>query len=400
MVVPQGVYVHLPFCARRCFYCDFPITVVGDRRTEGIGQWMATYTDYLCREIRATPPGDVPLTTLFFGGGTPSLLPVPLLAKIIHTLDQQFSWSPDREVSLEIDPGTFDREQLAAYGELGVNRYSLGVQSFQEHLLAACGRSHRLSQVYQAIEMFHHQGITNFSIDLISGLPHQTLEDWEFSLGAACDSGPAHLSCYDLVVESVTPFGKQYQPGKSPLPSDRLAGLMYETASQFLRDRGYGHYEISNYARPGFQSAHNRLYWENRGYHGFGMGAASYGDRIRLSRPRTRQAYFQWVERWERAQGNPRVFGDRLSDTDLLLERLMLGLRLTEGLSWEALTADFGPEVLPLIAQVLKPYGEKGWVNGENPDRLQLTDPQGLMFSNQILADLFAAIEESFEGVG
>lgn len=201
---PASAYVHLPFCKRRCFYCDFPVSVVGSRPEQpGIQQGMQEYIDLLCQEINATVqlPGS-PLQTVFFGGGTPTLIPPALLEQILKTLHQRYGISQTAEISMESDPGTFDAGRLQQYMSLGVNRFSMGVQCFQQNLLELCGRSHTLSDVYSAIDSMHQAGVPNWSLDLISGLPQLTHRDWQHSLQEAIAAGPDHLSVYDLQVKS------------------------------------------------------------------------------------------------------------------------------------------------------------------------------------------------------
>ena len=182
-----AAYVHIPFCHRRCFYCDFPIKVIGDRRDGSNFPLVDHYLTQLRREIQATPNlSGCPLQTVFFGGGTPSLLTVAQLGEVLQTLKQQFGFAEDIEISLELDPGTFDRPKLMGFQEQGVNRFSLGVQAFQDSLLQTLGRSHTLAQVYDAIDLFQERSIANWSLDLISGLPQQTLEQWQISMGASC----------------------------------------------------------------------------------------------------------------------------------------------------------------------------------------------------------------------
>ncbi len=383
----SSAYVHLPFCRRRCFYCDFPISVTGDHQTTGIRRRMEEYTHWLCREITATPSQGQALDTIFFGGGTPSLLPVDLLALILAQLDQQFGIHPSAEVSLEIDPGTFTFEQLQTYQSLGINRVSLGVQAFQDQLLDHCGRSHTVIDIITACDQVKQSAIA-WSMDLISGLPHQTQQNWQDSLQKAIAFNPHHISCYDLVVESQTPFGKLYQPGQRPLPTDNHTAQMYRLASQMLQKAGYQHYEVSNYAREGYQCRHNRVYWENQPYYGFGMGAASFIQRQRFTRPRTRAAYFDWVEEYE--QSNGRLGVNSITETDHLLETLMLGFRLAEGLLLSSLVAEFGQTTVDKIYEILHPFIQQEWVK-ISPDhcRIYLSDPEGLLFSNTVLTELF-----------
>ena len=202
---PASAYVHLPFCKRRCYYCDFPVSVVGSRPEQpGIQQGMQDYINTLCKEIEATikVPGP-PLQTIFFGGGTPTLVPPNLLQQILSALDAKYGIAKDAEISMESDPGTFDASRLLEYMSLGVNRFSMGVQCFQQNLLELCGRSHSLSDVYQAIDEIHQAGVQNWSLDLISGLPQLTSKDWQQSLRNAISANPAHISVYDLQVSCV-----------------------------------------------------------------------------------------------------------------------------------------------------------------------------------------------------
>ncbi len=405
-VTPSSAYIHIPFCRRRCYYCDFPVSVVGDRATGSTSGTIAQYVEVLCQEIETTPPLGSSLKTVFFGGGTPSLLAVEQLGQILDTLNQHFGIAAEAEISMEMDPGTFSLEQLKGYRDAGVNRISLGVQAFQDELLSICGRSHNSNDIFAAIELLRQVDIPNWSLDLISGLPHQTLEQWQASLEAAVKEKPSHISSYDLIVEPVTAFGRQYAPGAKPLPTDDMAAKMYKLAQQILTSGGYEHYEISNYALPGHQCCHNRVYWENRPYYGFGMGAASYVQGCRFTRPRTRQEYYAWVQQLIDAGGVLEC--PETSEVEILLETLMLGLRLAEGLSLSRLTKQFGEKTLKRIWTTLQPHYRQGWVevlganqevievgNAQKPLMswyLRLSDPEGFLFSNTVLADLFAQL--------
>lgn len=212
---PTSVYVHLPFCRKRCYYCDFPIVALGSSSSQpghDNDPRISNYIQLLLREIRATKPesdSQPPLETIFFGGGTPSLVPPHLIASVLVALKSKFGLSDEPEISIEMDPGTFDNARLREILELGVNRVSLGVQSFQEELLRVCGRAHGLKEVHEAIEMVSScKGLENWSMDLISSLPHQTEEMWEESLKCTVDAGPTHVSVYDLQVEQGTKFAQ------------------------------------------------------------------------------------------------------------------------------------------------------------------------------------------------
>ncbi|MDZ8050981.1 MAG: radical SAM family heme chaperone HemW [Aulosira sp. ZfuVER01] len=385
--VPSSAYVHIPFCRRRCFYCDFPISVVGDRLRGETSGTISQYVELLTQEISTTPIFGQPLKTIFFGGGTPSLLSIEQLQQILEALERRFGIVPGAEISMEMDPGTFDLAHIAGYRSLGVNRVSLGVQAFQEELLKVAGRSHSIADILASVELVRKVEIPEFSLDLISGLPHQSLDRWQDSLTKAVGLSPTHISIYDLTIEPGTAFGRYYKPGDRPLPTDETTVKMYQMAQQVLTGEGYEHYEISNYAQPGHQCQHNRVYWENRSYYGFGMGAASYVQGKRFTRPRKTKEYYQWVE------AGCVIDCEATPANEVLLETLMLGLRLAEGVSLTALATKFGEEKVEEIDKFLQPYFQKGWVE-VSKGRLRLSDPQGFLFSNVILAELFAELGE------
>ncbi|MEG3859424.1 radical SAM family heme chaperone HemW [Microcoleus sp. herbarium12] len=422
---PSSAYLHVPFCRRRCYYCDFPVFVVGDRKNGENSGTIVQYVAALCQEIEATENLGASLKTVFFGGGTPSLLSVSQLNHILETVDSKFGIAAGAEISIEIDPGTFTLEQLRGYAAAGVNRVSLGVQAFQDELLQACGRSHSVAEIFEAVEIVRSAGIVNFSLDLISGLPHQTLAQWEFSLKSAVEISPTHLSSYDLIVEDGTAFGRYFESGARPLPAPETAAAMYRLARSILTDAGYEHYEISNYAKPGYQCRHNRVYWENRPYYGLGMGAASYVQGRRVTRPRKTQEYYQWVRHLSPviSGDTPKLEGEtqpdiepeseqnfQVSENDVLLETLMLGLRLAAGVSLSALTQKFTQQTVDRIWDCLQPYWRQGWVQIVNAEgaiatlaegeklplsgNFRLSDPEGFLFSNTILADLFSKLGE------
>ncbi len=381
---PTAAYIHIPFCRRRCYYCDFPVFVVGDRHNGATSGNIQLYVEQLGREIATQTNYQQPLETIFFGGGTPSLLTVEQLGQILEWLSTKFGIASNAEISMEIDPGTFDRAQIQGYFQAGVNRVSIGVQAFQDNLLTVCGRSHSVTDIYAAVELLHQGGVQNWSLDLISGLPQQSIADWENSLKCAIDLNPKHISCYDLIVEAQTPFAKQYQPGDKPLPSDENTAQMYRIAQQTLTAAGYNHYEISNYAKPDYPCRHNLTYWHNLPYYAFGMGAASNLEDRRFTRPRKTQEYYQWVAdgcNWKEAPNT--------SAEDRFLETLMLGLRLSRGVSLRSIESEFGIDKLNSLLKCLERYQQSGWV--ENVDGwLKLSDPEGLLFSNVVLTEIFS----------
>lgn len=393
---PIAAYVHIPFCRRRCFYCDFPVSVVGDRLRGETSLSIQQYVSWLCQEICTTPTQGAPLKTIFFGGGTPSLLAAEQVFHIIKTLTQHFGLAESPEISMEMDPGTFTLAQVEGYRQAGVNRVSLGSQAFQDELLRDCGRTHRVKDIYEAVDLLRQAGYTNLSLDLISGLPNQTLANWEASLAAAIALSPQHLSAYDLVLEPGTVFGKRFEPGEGLLPTDDLTAQMYRVASQTLQAAGYGHYEISNYAQPGFECRHNLTYWRNASYYGFGMGAASYVKGQRFSRPRSRETYRQWLETYLEQAGE--LEKTALSIKDHLFETFMVGLRRTQGVNLKDLAQRFGPRWVEPVCEALQPYEKKGWVILRPEGTLRLSDPEGFLFSNTVLVALWEALCAQFLG--
>ena len=361
------------------------------RRGEDSGS-VATYVALLLQEIRATPVLGGPLHTVFFGGGTPSLLSVAQVSSILRALSDRFGIQSQAEISMEMDPGTFDLAHLQGYVDQGVNRVSLGVQSFQDAALAACGRFHRVADVDRAVADLQTAGVKNWSLDLISGLPHQTLADWEQNLRRAIALHPTHLSVYDLPIEPQTPFGRTYQPGVAPLPSDDATLTMLRRAQQVLTVAGYDHYEISNYAQSGYQCQHNRVYWKNRPHYGFGMGATSYTSFQRYSRPRTRREYAVWVQAYERCKGQLDCPPTPVAEQ--VLDGLMTGLRLKEGVSLEPVR-ELG--LLAAAIAALQPHLDSGLAvltEASHGPHLRLTDPDGFFLSNTVLVSLFEALED------
>ena len=395
---PAAAYIHIPFCRRRCFYCDFPISVLGNQQRGETSGTVESYVDLLCQEIAATAKlNEHPLRTVFFGGGTPSLLSVSQLERILAQLDRRFGIDPTAEISMEMDPGTFDLDHLQGYLAAGINRISLGVQALDDAILESCGRYHRTADVYRSVDWLHQIAMPNWSLDLISGLPHQTLADWETGLSKAVALHPHHLSIYDLTVEPQTVFAKRYQPGDAPLPTDDQTATMYRLAQTFLTAQGYDHYEISNYAQPGHPCQHNLTYWRNQPYYGFGLGATSYTQHQRVSRPRTLATYGDWVRAFQRSEG---IYADPPTPPpEQLMDRLMLGLRLREGISGEELRALCDAKTWGVLHRVLAPHTATGWVIVEGDGwgdlrRVRLSDPEGFLFSNEVLSDCFAVLED------
>ena len=392
-IFPKSLYLHIPFCKRRCFYCDFAITTGGENLRQ-------QYVDVLCQEIALTvaqiPPVE-PLQTIFFGGGTPSLLSVNQVSQILETIATYFTIAPDADISLEANPGTVSTESLQGYKSLGLNRISLGAQAFQQELLDVCGRGHSVAEIYEAVDAIQSAGFENFSLDLISGLPNQSMADWQDSLNRAIALQPNHLSIYDLTIEVGTAFNKRYQAGDTPLPTEANTVAMYLAAHDCLPSAGYEHYEISNYARPAYQSRHNLTYWHNQPFYGMGMGATSYIDRQRIDRPQKMRAYLEAIAQWQSTGIG--FTAPILGDKEELMDSLLQGLRLAEGLSLNFLQQTYGKELCDRAVKCLEKYVETGWVkfintqlNTQLNTQIFLTAPDGWLFSDVAIADLYETL--------
>ncbi|KAM3704099.1 hypothetical protein ACJW31_04G150000 [Castanea mollissima] len=417
---PTSAYIHLPFCRKRCHYCDFPIVALGSssNQTNDDDPRILNYVQLLCREINATKlesNGNPPLKTVFFGGGTPSLVPPRLVSSVLEVLRLKFGLSSNTEISMEMDPGTFDSKKLKELIGMGVNRVSLGVQAFQQDLLKACGRAHGLEEVYEAIEIVGSCGVENWSMDLISSLPNQTPEMWEESLRLTVEAQPTHVSVYDLQVEQGTKFGILYTPGEFPLPSETQSADFYKMASRMLSDAGYNHYEISSYCKSGFECKHNLTYWKNKPFYGFGLGSASYVGGLRFSRPRKIKEYMGYVQNLENGLVDCRG-NDPIDAKDMAMDVVMLSLRTARGLDLKSFREAYGGSLVFSLFKAYKPYVESGHVvcldehgTAVSADELntalldvdnirqrlayiRLSDPDGFLLSNELISLAFGVI--------
>jgi oxygen-independent coproporphyrinogen-3 oxidase len=338
-----GLYVHFPFCARKCSYCDFPSFA-------GQDDLMERYLAALHREIEAAPR--VKVRTVFLGGGTPSYIPLPWMGELMAHLRSRFEFLPDAEVTMEANPGNerlHDGQaevEWARYREMGINRISLGVQSFDARLLKGLGRIHSPEEALQAIEAVRAGGFENRSIDLMYGLPEQSLADWGATLDQAIALGLPHLSAYSLIIEPHTPFEALDRRGKLRLPSEDQEQRMAALAREKLSAAGYHQYEISNWARPGHESQHNKVYWLNEPWIGLGSGAHSYFMRRRWANPTTIPGYL--------ADGASPMPPDQQQIFTEIEETMFMGLRMTrEGVSDERFRQRFGVGIRDVYREVV-----------------------------------------------
>ena len=377
----SAVYIHIPFCIKRCFYCDF-ITYAGQ------GHLIGKYTDRLLQEIKAYQ-GVIPdpVDTVYFGGGTPSIFPAKTISTVIKALNEQFTLNADAEITLEANPGTLSLPYLQELRQAGVNRLSLGIQSFDNADLKVLGRIHNAEQADEAIRFAREAGFENISLDLIFGLPGQTLKSWKENLKRACDPGVEHLSLYSLILEENTEFAHMVSSGELVLPDDELVADMFEWAIDFLPTQGFEHYEISNWAKnPNLESRHNKVYWHNLDYLGLGAGAHGRLGEARYYNYDQLQDYIGNRDDANKA-GSPFIMEKiPISTRDAMQEQMMLGLRLTrEGVSDSGFKNRFGltiEEAFPREVKSLLARQLVEWVEFEDGPHLRLTR-RGILFGNQ-----------------
>lgn len=369
-----GLYIHIPFCRSRCSYCDFATGLYENSLAE-------RYVSAVVEEIRSSVVAGPNVDTIYFGGGTPSLLDPAQLERILVALREHFSVAAASEVTLEINPGSITPAKLREFRNLGINRASFGVQTFADHELAKLGRSHTAADARRTFHDLRAAGFDNISFDLIAGLPGQTLAGWQQNVDEALALSPEHLSFYLLEVHSGTPLAQHIQRGLQPQPDEDLAAVMYEWMLERAAGAGYEHYEISNLCRPDFHSRHNTKYWTAAPYFGFGCSAHSYeGRNRRWSNERDVLKYVESVE-----QGlSPIVETQDLTESDLRAEAVFLGLRLMRGVSLQQYRESFGEDLLAKHAVELDRFREAGLVE-LNEDQLRLTR-SGALLSNEVFA--------------
>jgi len=369
-----GIYIHIPFCSSRCSYCDFATGLFQPELAE-------RYVRALIADIRSSRYlGDI-VDTIYFGGGTPSLLAPAQLELILATVHDCFKIDPKSEITLEINPGSVDEAKLYAFRSLGVNRASFGAQTFDDAELGKLGRSHTTADTLKTFADLRSVGFENVSFDLIAGLPGQTLAGWERNIRQALDLRPEHLSFYLLEVHSGTPLAEHIRRGIQPEPDDDLAGVMYQWMLEQAAAAGYEHYEISNLCLHGFHSRHNVKYWTAEAYYGFGCSAHSYdGATRRWSNQRDVLKYVSLAERSESAV----VDEQQLSQTDVRAEAVFLGMRLMRGVDLLRYRESFGVDLRDEHAEDLDRFCKAGLLELDG-DLIRLTRT-GALLSNEVFA--------------
>ena len=373
---PAGVYIHIPFCRARCSYCDFATGPYD-------GGLAERYVRAVAREIREfrshATPADV--DTVYFGGGTPSLLAPAQAALILEAVRTRFRVRAGAEVTMEMNPGTVTRDALREFRGLGVNRASFGAQTFDDGELKRLGRTHTAADVRQTFALLREAEFANINFDLIAGLPGQALRSWSRNLEEALALRPEHLSFYILEVHEGTPLAEQIRRGAEPRPDDDLAAEMYRLMLGRAAAAGYEHYEISNLCLPGCESRHNSKYWTNDAVYGFGCAAHSYdGRRTRWSNERDAARYAGLIE----AGRSPVVETTRLDERAARAESVFLGLRLMRGVNLSEYRARFGADLREEYGDDLARLREAGLVELDD-DLLRLT-ASGALLSNEVFS--------------
>ena len=369
--IPLELYVHIPFCVRKCQYCDF-LSGPSDEETKD------RYIEALLKEIRAAEhTEDYEIVSVFIGGGTPSALKAEAIASIIRTLQEQFFFCEDAEVTIEANPGTVDLEKLTIYRNVGINRLSLGLQSTDAEELKLLGRIHSYEEFLKSYEWAREAGFSNINIDLMFAIPGQTGEAWRQHLYQVAELNPEHISAYSLIIEEGTPFAEQ----NLDLPDEDTEYQMYEDTAEILERYGYRQYEISNYAKQGYMCRHNAGYWQRREYLGFGLGASSLYGGMRFSNTHQMQEYLKESRNPDQIRQDVTV----LSRNERIEEFMFLGLRMTEGISEKKFEENFDVRLMDVYGDILQKYEETGFM--EHIETKWRLTRKGIHVSNHILAD-------------
>lgn len=369
-----GVYVHIPFCVRKCNYCDF-------LSFSSSLQQQNNYTHALVKEIKMQKElsRDYIVDSIFFGGGTPSILSVENITSIMEALFRTFEMEPTAEISIECNPGTADEDLIREYTKIGFNRMSIGVQSALDSELRQLGRIHTFSQAEQCYEYARKAGFTNINMDLMSGIPGQTLESCEQSIHAITSLNPEHISAYSLIIEEGTPFYEEYK--ENPPINEELDRTMYALTKSLLLEKGYGRYEISNYSKAGYECKHNLKYWSGEDYIGLGLGSSSKLQNIRYKNDSDFSSYLEKMKQ----NSSVRHVEETLSIEDEMAEFFVLGLRKTAGVSLLEFKMKFNIDAFERYEVPLTSYLKKGFFVQDN-DNIRLSD-KGIDVSNYILCD-------------
>lgn len=368
------LYLHMPFCVRKCAYCDFLSFPSGAKTQRMYAKRLMEDIDVMGKRY-----GEIPVETIFIGGGTPSVPDSGLIVEIMEHVRHAFHVADGAEISMEANPGTVTREKLTDYRKAGINRLSFGLQSANDRELKLLGRIHTWAEFLESFTLARECGFANLNIDLMSALPGQTCESWKETLSRVTDLDPEHISAYSLIIEEGTPFGERYgsEEGRKLLPDEDSEREMYHETKRFLKDCGYERYEISNYAKPGRECRHNIGYWTGVPYLGLGLGASSYLDGCRFTVNPDMKQYLE---------EKPGMFTDieKLTKKDMEEEFFYVGLRMTAGVSLSEFERRFGISAKEVYPGLMETFVKEKAARFEG-DRFVLTD-YGLDVSNYIMA--------------
>lgn len=365
-----GLYIHIPFCIRKCRYCDFLSFPSGRESRQA-------YIDALCGELAERGKGSGPVDTVFIGGGTPSVLEEDLIRKLGEGIRSSFELAPGAEFSVEANPGTLTEEKIRAFREIGVNRVSLGAQSMEDRLLKALGRIHTSRDVAESVEMLRRQEVGNINLDLMFALPGQSLGDWENTLEQALALEPEHLSFYALAYEEGTPFYEDLRSGRIRETEEDLDRAMYHRTLERLSGAGYRHYEISNGAKPGLESRHNLKYWTMADYLGCGLGAHSFVEGVRFGNTEDPKEYIGGKHRNAWSHVN--------TEQDTMEETVFTGLRLVGGLPKDLFRRITGREIGEVYGAQIDKTVRQGLLE-ETEEAVRLTE-KGLDLANTVMRE-------------
>lgn len=380
----EAVYIHIPFCVRKCSYCDFLSFSGGDKNDT-----MVAYVHGLIQEMMlALEQYPVQAKTIFIGGGTPSVLPAPLLQTLLEAVERCFVTDMLQEYTMELNPGTITPEKLQLMRRYGVNRLSIGVQSDTETQLQLLGRIHTFAQAKEAMQMARSAGFSNINLDFMYGIPGQTVEQWSATLKQAMALTPEHLSLYQLKIEEGTLLYQWLEAGRIEEFDDETALVMYRTAQELLAEQGYAQYEISNYAKPGFESLHNQVYWRTEPYLGLGLGACSWIAPRRWNNSFSMEEYLQSI----RYNMLPAQETEELTLQEQMEETVFMALRMNKGLSKALFQERFGCTAEAAFSAPIARCKENGWLT-EDTHSYMLTEA-GRVLGNLVFMEFIDAVDD------
>ncbi len=365
---PTSAYVHIPFCTQICYYCDFSKVFIKNQPVD-------SYLEHLLEEYRSYDIQQ--LRTLYIGGGTPTALSAQQLETLLDGLTKDLDLSTLKELTIEANPGDLDADKIAVLKNSAVNRVSLGVQTFDDKMLKKIGRSHLEKDIYENIDRLKLAGFDNISIDLIYALPGQTMEQVKDNVAKAIALDIPHMSLYSLILENHTVFMNRMRRGKLPLPKEEVEAEMFEYIIAELENAGFEHYEISNFSKPGFESRHNLMYWDNAEYFGIGAGASGYVNGVRYKNHGPIRHYMKAVE-----TGNARINEEHLSQREQMEEEMFLGLRKKSGVSIRRFEEKFATSFEELYGQVVRDLCQQGLLQ-VNKDQIRMTK-KGLFLGDTV----------------